>query len=180
MLLACHLDWLPGLHCVLPVVHPPGSLWDPGCSRGVVWILGVSSAGIGGWLLKVAPSESDFCFQNQLLPLKKPWVSAIPRTPAFSSFFSFFFFFFYFATSRISCLLCFATCWKWEGFAWCQYYKWACSFACSSWTAYAKIDWKWSLYNRASKTGCMSTVFRGWEMLVFVLLGSQAWCLVRG
>lgn len=93
MLLACHLDWLPGLHCVLPVVHPPGSLWDPGCSRGVVWILGVSSAGIGGWLLKVAPSESDFCFQNQLLPLKKPWVSAIPRTPAFSSFFFLFLFF---------------------------------------------------------------------------------------
>lgn len=27
MLLACHLDWLPGLHRVVPVIHLPGSLW---------------------------------------------------------------------------------------------------------------------------------------------------------
>lgn len=46
------------------------------------------SAGICGQLHKVAPFELDFCFQDYLLPLKKPWVSTIPRPfVPFSPFF---------------------------------------------------------------------------------------------
>lgn len=108
-LLACHLDWLPGLHSVLPVIHLPGSLccnldpwWCFTC-----WYLLTASQCVFLWirllfLVSASALKESLC---KLFPGHIP------------------FFFIFVTSSRISCLLCFTTCWQWEGFAWRQCYR---------------------------------------------------------
>lgn len=52
MLLACHLDWLPGLHRVLSIIHLPGSLWcnlDPWWCF-TCWYLLMASQCVSLWI----------------------------------------------------------------------------------------------------------------------------------
>lgn len=146
MLLACHLDWLPGLHGVLPIIHLLGSLVQPGSL--VLCVLIFASQRL--------PLDQTHFFQDQLLPLKNPCVNYSKDTCPF-------FFCFFICVTLLAGYPAFCVSQLAGNGKDLHGVRWACNFTCFLSTAYIKTDCKWSLYHRASKTGCISVVCWGWK-----------------